>query len=110
MSERTPYDGKPYYCRMCDLGLGEFLACEDTVCRLEGHTTALARKAIYERGKADGAAEEREAYECVLLAVINRHMNRIKECDRLGHWNEKLQEKGAVHAVTEALEAIRART
>jgi hypothetical protein len=43
MSERTPYDGKPYYCALCGLGLAEYIACEEPGCELETAETALNR-------------------------------------------------------------------
>lgn len=43
MKERTPIDGKPYYCADCGLGFGEFLACELPNCRLESEAEALKR-------------------------------------------------------------------
>lgn len=44
MSERTPYDGQPYYCELCGLGLAEFMACEDGDCQLKSEQAAQARK------------------------------------------------------------------
>ncbi len=41
--ERTPTDGKPYYCKVCGMGFDEFLACEEPDCALEGEADALAR-------------------------------------------------------------------
>ena len=35
--------GKPYYCRECGLGYGEFLACEEPDCLLESHEDAQDR-------------------------------------------------------------------
>ena len=43
-SQRTPYDGKPYYCIFCGLGLGEYYACEDVRCRLETEEAAIERR------------------------------------------------------------------
>jgi hypothetical protein len=43
MSERSPYDGKPYYCADCGLGLREFYACEWPTCKLESEEIAAAR-------------------------------------------------------------------
>lgn len=43
MSDRTPYDGEPFYCTFCGSGLGEFYACEDVRCVLESKEAALAR-------------------------------------------------------------------
>ena len=43
MSERTPYDGQPYYCATCGCGLGEFMACEEVDCLLETKEAAVAR-------------------------------------------------------------------
>lgn len=44
--DRTPYDGKPYYCETCGLGFGEFMACEEVNCALESDVTARARRAF----------------------------------------------------------------
>jgi hypothetical protein len=42
MSERTPYDGLPYYCAYCGLGYGEWLDCDED-CKLETAADAEAR-------------------------------------------------------------------
>jgi hypothetical protein len=44
MTERTPYDGKPFYCSTCGMGLSEYMACEDGDCQLEGEAIATARQ------------------------------------------------------------------
>ncbi|MEM1046446.1 MAG: hypothetical protein AAGL24_09855 [Pseudomonadota bacterium] len=41
---RTPYDGKPYYCTICDAGFGEFTACDDYYCELESEDAAKDRR------------------------------------------------------------------
>jgi len=41
--ERTPRDGLPYYCAICGLGFGEYLACEEAGCRLESIRDAETR-------------------------------------------------------------------
>lgn len=41
--ERTPYDGRPYYCDTCGLGLAEYNACEDGDCQLESVEEAQRR-------------------------------------------------------------------
>lgn len=43
MSGRTPYDGRPYYCKLCGLGFGEFMACELPNCELEAPEEAERR-------------------------------------------------------------------
>ena len=43
MRERTPYDGKPYYCETCRLGWGEYMACENGDCALESELEAAMR-------------------------------------------------------------------
>lgn len=43
MIERSPYDGKPYYCAICRLGYGEYMACEEPDCILESEEKALLR-------------------------------------------------------------------
>lgn len=49
MSERTPYDGTPYYCADCGCGFGEFLACELPGCRLESLRAARERRREFVR-------------------------------------------------------------
>ena len=44
MMERTPYDGEPFYCDICGLGLQEMMACEDGICWMESAETARARQ------------------------------------------------------------------
>jgi hypothetical protein len=46
--QRMPYDGEPYYCALCGLGLGEFMACEEPDCRLESKDDAIKRKRLRE--------------------------------------------------------------
>lgn len=40
---RTPRDGKPYYCAICGMGWGEYIACESVDCELELEAVAVAR-------------------------------------------------------------------
>jgi len=40
---RDPYDGQPYYCTVCGMGVGEDMACEDSVCELESEAVAQLR-------------------------------------------------------------------
>jgi len=47
--QRTPYDGKPFYCAECGLGLGEYLACELPFCKLESDVKANARRQQHRR-------------------------------------------------------------
>jgi hypothetical protein len=44
MSERTPYDGEPFYCSACGLGWSEYMACEEGDCHLEGRQIAKDRQ------------------------------------------------------------------
>ncbi len=44
MTDRTPHDGKPYYCRECGSGFSEFMACEEPDCKLEDRRTAMQRQ------------------------------------------------------------------
>jgi hypothetical protein len=43
-AERTPYDGKPYYCEICGAGFYEFMTCERPDCRLERPERAEQRQ------------------------------------------------------------------
>ena len=45
MDDRTPYDGKPYYCALCGAGFGEYMACEMPDCELESEQEAQDRAA-----------------------------------------------------------------
>jgi hypothetical protein len=42
---RHPLDGKPFYCKVCGLGLAEYWQCDDEDCELESCEDAQARKA-----------------------------------------------------------------
>jgi hypothetical protein len=45
MSEdRSPYDGKPFYCKACGAGFGEYIACEMPDCLLESVADAGERR------------------------------------------------------------------
>jgi hypothetical protein len=39
----TPTNGKPFYCTKCDMGFGEYMACELPDCKLESEEEAQAR-------------------------------------------------------------------
>lgn len=41
---RDPYDGEPYYCKVCECGYGEYMACELPDCQLEDKEVAQLRK------------------------------------------------------------------
>lgn len=41
--DRSPFDGRPYYCKTCGAGFGEFVACEDPDCELEPESAAVSR-------------------------------------------------------------------
>lgn len=56
-SDRTPYDGKPFYCIECGVGLAEFVACELPDCTLESCETAKIRAQKHEQ-----AARTRKDY------------------------------------------------
>lgn len=44
MAVRSPFDGSPYYCKLCGKGWAEYNACEETDCELESETTARSRQ------------------------------------------------------------------
>ncbi len=44
MSDRAPYNGRPFYCKACGLGFGEYMACEEPDCELESEADAQARR------------------------------------------------------------------
>ena len=47
--DRNPHDGRPYYCVLCGVGYGEFLACEEPDCRLESDKQARERQGTQEQ-------------------------------------------------------------
>lgn len=53
MEDRNPWDGKPFYCIICAMGLGEFMACEEPDCRLESEERAKERQRQHEQGRRD---------------------------------------------------------
>lgn len=59
MVERTPYDGRPYYCAMCGLGIGEFMACEEPDCRLESPAKAEHRAHLHKLSANNTDARKR---------------------------------------------------
>lgn len=48
--ERTPKDGKPYYCVKCSMGFDEYLACELPDCELENIASAELRTLNWDDG------------------------------------------------------------
>lgn len=42
-------DGKPYYCIVCGLGRGEYMACEEGCCQLESEEEARKRMTTSQR-------------------------------------------------------------
>lgn len=49
--ERHPYNGKPFYCRVCGLGYLVFENCKDGVCELESDEDALERQSREENSE-----------------------------------------------------------
>ena len=49
-NRRSHYDGEPFYCALCGLRFGEYLACEMPDCQLESEQIALER-AIHHQAK-----------------------------------------------------------
>ncbi len=54
-ADRTPTDGKPFYCRVCGSGFGEYLACEEPCCKLEPEREAVARRRKAKRAEEQAA-------------------------------------------------------
>lgn len=52
MGDRSPSDGRPYYCIRCNLGFGEYIACELPDCELESPESAEVRRQLVEAAKA----------------------------------------------------------
>jgi hypothetical protein len=51
MTDRTPTDGKPYYCVRCKLGFAEYMACEGVACKLESEASAEMRQLFVKKAK-----------------------------------------------------------
>lgn len=51
--DRSPYDGKPFYCMICGLGFDEYGACELPDCELESETAAQTRKTLHDEVQSD---------------------------------------------------------
>lgn len=47
VARRSPTDGRPFYCRLCGVGLAKFMACELLACELEAVETAEARAQLW---------------------------------------------------------------
>lgn len=43
---RKHNDGKPFYCNTCNLGYGEYMACEELDCKLESEHEAQQRYVV----------------------------------------------------------------
>lgn len=48
MDNRTPTDGKPFYCVKCKMGYGEYIACDLPDCELESEASAEMRQMMCE--------------------------------------------------------------
>lgn len=51
MTDRTPYNGRQYYCIKCGLSFGEFIACELPDCTLESWSEAQRRAQLHKADK-----------------------------------------------------------
>jgi hypothetical protein len=49
MFDRTPYNGRPYYCKTCGMGFAEYMACEEPNCELESEAEAITRKEKHDK-------------------------------------------------------------
>ena len=52
--DRTPRDGKPYYCVKCKMGFAEYIACELPDCELESEASAEMRQMFVTAAKTGG--------------------------------------------------------
>src|SRR5688500_2390241 len=69
MTERSPYDGKPFYCKTCGLGWNEYGACEEVECQIETEAEAQTRRADNPLPRARSSVMERE--------MTNSHKYRV---------------------------------
>ena len=73
MQKRGPYDGMPYYCETCGFGFGEYLACEETDCKLEHNEAATARAL---RHLWNPESKEAETLEIDAVAEVKRNWTK----------------------------------
>jgi hypothetical protein len=60
VTERDPYDGRPYYCALCGAGYGEFIVCEMPDCKLETVKAAEKRARANLRPSPDPEGKDKD--------------------------------------------------
>lgn len=61
--DRDPYDGQPYYCKICGVGFAEYSACEEADCALESDKEAKTRQRRRRKVVSDSTFEAKAAKE-----------------------------------------------
>lgn len=72
-------DGKPYYCAVCGLGYGKYLACEDGDCELESEEDAAKRASEHQSGIG---GEMEQLSEAVFVRLTPTLLKRIDKYRR----------------------------
>ncbi len=85
---RSPYDGHPFYCKICGVGFAEYMACEETDCELESEQTAKSRKKAGISTNAWKRAADLTPDDVVLM-----HDNSLRTVKEINH-GEGLIPKG----------------
>ena len=88
---RSPFDGHPFYCKICGVGFAEYVACTEGDCELESERTALTRKKI-----GVSSTETKRASDLVPGEVILMHDNSLRTVKEIHH-GDGLIPKGREH-------------
>jgi len=80
MPQRSPYDGLPYYCRLCGMGWAEYQACEAGDCELESEATALGRQK-----RPAALRREKRAADLVPGDSVFMHDNSLRVVKEVDH-------------------------
>jgi hypothetical protein len=74
MNKVKPWlNGKPYYCKTCNLGGAEVMACEDGCCDMESVEDAIARQKFVSEAPTPAELAEEKVNECPLCGLTRDH-------------------------------------
>lgn len=78
--KRSPYDGHPFYCKICGSGWDGYLDCKDGDCELESTRTAAVRKKTGSVG-----LPSRRAAELVAGDKVYMYDNSVRTVKEMHH-------------------------
>jgi hypothetical protein len=77
---RSPFDGHPYYCKICGIDFAKYTACEENDCELESEITAKSRK------KAGvSTTQAKRAADLTPDDVVLLHDNSLRTVKEVNH-------------------------